>query len=56
MDRCASLHLVPHELPPLLKNMRDTRSYGFCFMLHIWGLEEHCLDGVYELDGEEFLV
>lgn len=55
VDRCASLHLVPHELPPLLKNMGDTRSYGFCFMLHIWGLEEHCLDGVYGLDGRCWL-
>lgn len=40
----------------LLKNIGDTMSYGFCFMLHIWGLEEHCLDGVYGLDGEDFLV
>lgn len=50
------LHLVPHELPPLLKNIGDPMSYGFYFMLHIWGLEAHCLDGVYGLGGEDFLV
>lgn len=56
VERCAVLHLVPHDLPPLLKNIGDTMSYEFYFMLHIWGLEAHCLDGVYGLDGDDFLV